>query len=438
MYLFKMNLKPSIMIPVVIGVCGMLHAEDNVWSYSDCVRYATEHNTTVRQALLNLQSTDQSLTAAKAQWEPSLDFGTSHSYSNAPWGEGNKNSLAGNFNLNAAWTVYDGGVRSKTIKLNETQRKIDELAAEDILRDIKTQLLSTYLNILYSGESVDIYRNALELSTAQTDRAFQLMESGKISRVDYAQIETQREQDRFNLTSAQSQLATRKLEMKKILQLGLEEGIDIEPVSYNLPREDLDLPSMEETYRLAVAIDPQLQSLGLKETQSDLNIDIAKAGHLPKIGLSAGVGTSYYVPGGNFGTQLRNSIGEQVGINLSLPIFDRRKTQTAVAKARIDKMGVDLSVSERETDLAQSVENWYVTARESQSRYVAAESQEKTAELSNELINEKFTLGMVNPVELLTAHNNLLDARHSTLQAKYMTLLAVKMIEFYRTAEITL
>ena len=425
-------------VVALVSAPGAFGQSGPVWSYGECVEYAREHNTGLLQSLLDVQTAEQNIEAAKGQWEPTLDFGTAHSFSNAPWGEGKKNSFGGNFNLNAAWSVYDGGVRSNTIRLNETQREINDLAVTNIVRDIKTQILTTYLNILYSAESVGIYSNALELSTAQTERARLLMESGKLSRVDYAQIEAQREQDRYNLTNAQSQLATRKLELKKILQLGLGENIDVAPVDIDSLGFFGDLPPMAETYDLAAGLDPQLQSLALQESQSDLNIKIAKAGRLPRIGLTAGVGTSYFVPGGNFGTQLRNALGEQIGVSLSLPIFDQRKTKTAVAKAKLDKQSVGLSMSERELDLSQTIESWYLNATESRSKYIAAESQEQSAALSNELINEKFAIGLVNPVELLTAHNNLLDARHSTLQAKYMAILALKMIEFYRTSEITL
>lgn len=61
-----------------------------------------------------------------------------------------------------------------------------------------------------------------------------------------------------------------------------------------------------------------------------------------------------------------------------------------------------------------------------------------SAELTHELTSEQFNLGLVNPIELMSAHNDLIEARHSLLQAKYMAILGQKMIEFYRTSTITL
>ena len=100
------------------------------------------------------------------------------------------------------------------------------------------------------------------------------------------------------------------------------------------------------------------------------------------------------------------------------------------------ELDAQLDIDQRRTELAQLVENWYIDTRSAQSRYTAALSRLESAELSDRLTNERFELGYVNTVELLTAHNAVVEARHSLLQAKYMAMLGQKMIEFYRTAEV--
>lgn len=435
-----MNLiKPFILSALIAAQFPALAVSDVLnWSYQDCLDYAREHNIQLRQSLLNEQSAEYSVEQAKAQWEPTLDFGTSHSYGNSPWGAERTNSLSGNFNLNAGWTVYNGGQRSNNIRLTETQQKIENLATTEVLRTIETDLLSVYLNILYARESIDIYEETVELSEAQTLRAQGLMEAGKLSRVDYAQLKAQLEQDNYSLVNARSQYATRILELKKILQLGITDSITAADINWNLLGINEPLPPIAESYQMALDTDVQLKSLALQDDAADLDIAIAKAGKLPQISLNAGIGTGYAVPGTNFGTQLKQGFGEQIGVALQLPIFDQKKTKVAVAKARLAKESVALDTDQRLLDLQQAVESWYVTTSEASARYNAAIEQEKAADLSNQLINERFTLGLVNPVELLTSHNALLEARHSVLQAKYMALLGRKMIEFYRTAAISL
>lgn len=422
-----------------IGSQEALGESPGIKTFSQCVDYALSHNISLQQSQLQTESSALSLEAAKAQWEPTLDFGTSHTFSNTPWGAGEKNILGGNFNLNAGWTMFDGGVRSNTIKLNEKELEASRLTTESLSRDLRTQLLSIYLNILYARESIDIYRETVALSESQAERGRQLMEAGKLSRVDYAQLLSQYEQDNYGLVSAISQFETRRMELKKILQLQLTDSLDIETPSNLESHLNSPLPSAEETLRLAIGNDVELQALSLNRDAAELQEKVAAAGKSPRISLSAGIGTSYMVPTSeNFGKDLRNSWGENVGISMTLPLADQKKTKVAVANARIAILNNELDRDSRLLDLSQAVENWYVDTREARSRYQAAKKQEEAASLSAQLIDERFRLGLVNPVELQTAHNTLLEARHSLLQAKYMALLGYKMIEYYRTTNIEL
>lgn len=104
----------------------------------------------------------------------------------------------------------------------------------------------------------------------------------------------------------------------------------------------------------------------------------------------------------------------------------------------MQQLDAQLDIDQRQTELAQLVENWYIDTRSAQSRFTAATQQLESAQLTNELTNEQFNLGLVNPVDLMKAHNDLVEARHTLLQTKFMAMLGRKMIEFYRTSSITL
>ncbi len=428
-------MKPLI-ITLMLSVSASVSARE--WTYSDCVEWAREHNISLQQSRLSEELSGYTLEESKAQWQPSLDFATSHNYSNAPWGNGNKNSYTSNYGINAGWTLWNGGIRENTIKRDRLQMDAAALNTDDMMRSLETDLLSVYINILYAGESISIYEEAAELSKAQAERARQLMEAGRVSKVDYAQLEAQYEQDRYALVNARGTYDTRRMELKRLLELGIEE--DITPLNIEWSEEQVlaELPPIEESYRLAAATDVKLKALELQQESADADIAIAKGSRLPKISLNAGVGTGYFAPGDGFGTQMKQAFNESVGLTLSIPIIDNKKSKTAIAKANVQRINSMLDIQSRYNDIAQTVESWYIDLRAAQSRYKAAEEQVKATTLSNDLVNEQFSLGLLNTVELLTAHNNMLEARHSLLQAKYMAMLGHKMIEFYRTATVTM
>ncbi len=416
-----------------------LPAVAETWSYNDCVEYARDHNISLRKSRLNEETSAYNLEESKAQWQPTLDFATTQGFTNMPWGRGNKNSYNSSYGLNAGWTVWNGGERENSIKRNELQTRIDRLNTDDIMRTIETDLLQVYVNILYAKEAIGIYEQAAELSHAQAERARGLMEGGRISRVDYAQLQAQYEQDRYNVVNAQGTYDTRRMELKKLLELGIDAELELAEVEWTAEQVLATLPDIAESYRLAQLTDLRLQGLQMEIEGSDLDIAIARASGMPRLSLNAGVGTGYAAPGGqSFASGIKQAWNESIGLTLSVPILNNKKSKMAVARAKVQKLDAQLDIDQRNTELAQTVENWYIDTRSSQSRYEAAEQQLKSAELTSELTNEQFTLGLVNPVELMTAHNNLIEARHSLLQAKYMAMLGQKMIEYYRTAHVTI
>lgn len=425
-------------IMTVMLALASVSVNAHTWTYADCVEYAREHNISLQKSRLTEQTSEYSLQEAKAQWQPTLDFATSHAVSNYPWATGTKNSYNSSYGLNAGWTVWNGGQRENSIKQSRLRTEIDRLTTGDMMRTLETDLLQVYINILYAKESIEIYKEATRVSQAQSERARQLMEAGKMSKVDYAQLNAQYEQDKYALVNAQSTYDTRRMELKQLLELGIDTEIDLSDIEWSAEQVLAELPAISESYRLALDTDLRLKALEIEKSSSALDVAIAKAGYMPQISLNAGVGTGYYAPGNSFGTAMKQGWNESLGLTVAIPLLDKKKTRTAVAKARVAQADAQLDIDSRQTDIAQLVETWYIDTRSAQSRYSAAETQLESTRLSDELINERFSLGYVNAVELMTAHNSYVEAQHSLLQAKYMAMLGQKMIEFYRSATVTL
>lgn len=408
------------------------------WTFSECLDYARGHNITLLKSRLTEQNADANLMEAEGQWIPSLDFATTQGYTNYPMGEGYKNTYAGSYGLNASWTVWNGGKRENQIRQNRLQAEIARLNSGAIERSLQTDLLQVYLNILYAGESITIYKEAVSLSQAQAERADRLMQAGKMSKVEYSQLKSQAEQDKYSLVNAQGTYHSRLLELKQLLELGIDTDIVPAPVEFDSVALMGALPPLEESYRLALETDLKMRGLEASVSASELDETIARAGRLPNLSLNAGIGTGHNSPGGDFVEDIRQRLNESVGLTLSIPILDNRKTRANIARAKVARLDAELDLDQRQTELARTVEGWYVDTEAARSRIVAAQSTLEAAELANELANEKFAVGYVNPIELLTAHNTLMEARHSLLQSRFMALLGQKMIEYYRTSTINL
>ena len=92
------------------------------WTLQTCLDYALENNIQVRQSRVSELSGLEDTELAKAQLFPSLSASVSQSFVNYPSGDAtDNNSYSGNYNLNANWTLFDGGRRTKEIKRSKNK-----------------------------------------------------------------------------------------------------------------------------------------------------------------------------------------------------------------------------------------------------------------------------------------------------------------------------
>ena len=153
---------------------------------------------------------------------------------------------------------------------------------------------------------------------------------------------------------------------------------------------------------------------------------------MPTVSLSASAGTSTNSLANNgWGNQMKFNFNSGAGVNVSVPLFDQRQTKTNVAKARIQRENNLLALQDKQKQLYQTIENYWLDATTNQQRFRAAQATVDSEQLSYSLLQEKFNVGLTNIVELMTGKDRLLQAEQNRLQSKYMTLLNLQMLKFY-------
>lgn len=423
---------------------SILHAQEQpeIWDLATCIEYAMRHNINLQQNRITAESTFIDVKTARAALFPSLSFSTSHNFVNRPLiedGSVKENSYNGNYGLNSSWTIYNGGKNTKTIEQQKLNNRIAELNVDENANDIEVAITQLYVQILYANESVKINESTLEISEAQVERAKELLAVGYIAQSDYAQLEAQYSNDKYLLVSAQAALQNYKLQLKQLLELDGEEEMDIVYPAVSDEEVLQLLPSRTEVFNRALTFRPEIEAGKLNIEASDLSVDIARAGYLPTLSLSAGIGTNH-TSGSDFtfGEQVKNGWNNSIGLTLSIPIFNNRQTKSAVQKAKLQYESSRLDLLNEEKNLYSTIETLWLDANTAQQKFLAASEKLRSSQTSFDLVNEQFSLGMKNTVELLTEKNNLSSARQEVLQAKYMAVLNNQLLQFYQGEQITL
>ena len=412
------------------------------WTLKECVDYALEHNVSIATGRLSILSADEDVKEAKAGLFPSLSFSTTHQGGYRPFADGrngnaDKGSYSGDYGLNAAWTVWNGNQNRNTIKLNKLAEQKAELDSATQAQSIQEQIAQLYVQILYSTEAVKVNKESLETSRKNEERGKMMYEVGKMSKADVAQLTAQRAQDEYNVVSAESQVKNYKRQLKELLQITNDDDFDIVTPSSTDEMALREIPTMQGVYTAALDNRPEIKAYLNTIEQSDLNIKIAKAGRLPSLSMNAGLSTSTTsMNDKTWGTQLKTNFSAGAGFTISIPIFDNRQTKTSINKAMIQKQSSILDLQNQQTALYSTIENYWLQANTNQSQFKAAKQSTESAKASYKLLSEQFQLGLKNIVELMTGKDNLIQAQQNELQAKYLTILNIDMLNFYQTGKL--
>ncbi len=405
-----------------------------VWTLDECLRYALENNIQLRQSRNDYLSGLEDTKEAKAAMLPSLTASTTQGFTNYPsTNVTDRNTYTGTYGLNAGLTLYEGGRLRTTVQQQQLQNRIDELSVAESENDIRIAIVQAYLQALYAAEAVEVASNTAEVSRAQRDRAEELWKAGSISRVDFAQLESQLASDRYQVTMARTSLDNYRLQLKQLLELDITEEMNLAAPAIQESEVLSTLPAKAAIYATALEAMPEIKRGELAIESAELGIRQAQAGFYPSVSLTAGIGTGHMSNGGyESGSQIWNRFNENVGLTLSIPIFSNRKNRTAVNKARLEAENSRLTWQDLQKTLLREVESAYLDAVSAQSQYLAATKKERYARESFDLTQEQFNLGVKNTVELITAQNEWASARQEVLQAKYMALLNIELLNIYQ------
>lgn len=404
------------------------------WTLQECLDYAYQNNIQVRQSRNNQLSGIEDTKQAKAALFPSLVASTTQSYTNYPSSEvTDNNSYTGTYGITAGMTIFEGGKLRTEVKRQKVQNQMDALSVEESVNDIRIAIVQAYMQCLYAADAVRINRSTAEASKAQRDRAEEMLRAGSISRVDFAQLQSQYSSDEYQVVVAGSTLDNYKLQLKQLLELDIME--EMNPAVPGVKEENVlkALPSKDEVYATALKVMPQIRRGELGVEAAKLEEKSARAGFYPSISLSASIGTGH-MSNNDFesGSQIWNRFNENVGLTLSIPIFSNRKNRTAVNKAKIAVDNSYLEWTSLQKELLRNVESAYLDAVSAQAQYLSAREKEKYARESYELTSEQFRVGVKNTVELITAQNEYSAAQQQVLQAKYLTLLSIELLNIYQ------
>ena len=432
-------------LPMLAGTA--ISAQDTkVWSLQECLNYATENNISVKKSKVNEASAATDLSQAKAALLPSLSASMTQSVNYRPFQEtagnfvngsitsssSNKATESGSYGINARWNVWNGGINQNTIKARKSDLAVAKLQTQVEANTIQEQIMQYYVQILYSKEAVKVNKNIDSKDSLTYVRGEEMLNHGKMSRSEVKQLEAAKNESQYNVVNSQTVIDQYLLELRQLLELQPGSSMDISTVSIDNNAALANIPAKLDVYNEALQNRPEILMGKESINASDLQLKIAKAGYMPTVSLTAGIGDNHMTgTQNNFGNQMKCNLTGSVGVTLSIPILDNREAKSAVEKAKYSRTTAELDLQDKQKQLYSSIERYWQNATSNRQRYIAAQSNVNSQEENYNSIAEQFKVGLKNVVELTTARTSLLQAEQEMLESKYTTVLNTQLLKFY-------
>ena len=426
-----------------------LAADAKQWSLQDCIDYALQNNITLQKTQLQKLSAHEDYLQSRSALLPSLTASTNQNVNYTPWVTSGISSdgyskasvdkvyYNGTYSVMGQYTIWNGNKKPNQVKLNKLVEEAAQIDSATQAVKLQEQIAKYYVQILYSTEAIEVNKESYKSSLENEKRGEEMVKAGKMSKADLAQLTAQRAQDEYNIVQAENNVKDYKRQLKALLQITNEDEFDVTTLTATDAMALAEIPALQGVYEAAIENRPEMMSYKNQLAQNELNIKIAKAGKMPTISANAGVSTSTTsMNSNNWAKQIKNNFNVGGGISVSVPLFDNRQTKTTVNKANIKHQQLLLDMKNEQTTLYSTIESYWLQANTNQSQFKAAKVSSESAQTSYDLLSEQFKLGLKNIVELRTGKDNLLKAKQNELQAKYLTILNMDMLKFYKNGKV--
>lgn len=435
----------------ILSLAFQAFAQDTsgTWSLERCITYAMDNNLQLKQKRVNVQISETDVEAKKGALLPTVSFNTGQNASWRPWSKSYVNitdgtmsttsselNYNGSYGVQAQWSVWNGGRNRRQVDRSRLTQRQSEVDVESTELTLQEQIVQYYVQILYQREAVAVNKQVLASTETLCDRAKTMYEVGQMSRADYAQMQAQVSQEKYNVANATSQLRSTILALSQILQLPMDDNFDIAVPNISEDMLSAPIPSANQVFEVSKNLRPEIRYYRLGIEGADIDIDIAKRGYLPTIGVSAGINSnSASGMKDSYGKQLKTNLNNSIGLNISIPIFDGKQNSTNVAKAQLNRTNAELALELEEQKLYNDIETFWINARNASDQYSSALISVESMRESYNLVSEQFSVGLKDIVDLTTGKNNLLQAEQQLLQAKYTAVLNRTLLNFYQGIE---
>jgi outer membrane protein len=396
-------------------------------SLPDVISLALNRNLSLKRSEIQVQLRENTLVAEKAGFMPSLTASAGGTLRYAGdgrspiWESGNLSDSA-NAGLSSSVTLYRGDELVASLEAAQSNLEASQKDFDRSKQSILFQSVARYLE-------ADLRLKQIDIETEELGTRLENLERIQFDFENEIRIFADVQRQRALVADSERRLAVAKRSYENSLYL-LKDLLLLPPVTEItlnldganwLEPENISEPNVEKS--LASVLDrPDLLAQQFRLDAAKQGIRVAQSGRKISVNASANLRTSYSSNNqfGNFGAQFfENQPDVSGGLSVSLPVFDRRRTETNIVRAKLQRDQEELDMADlmqaAETDFRLALLNFNSTKLQLK----ASKELLSSAEVALEAEQARYNAGAATLLDVTTLQSTRLDAAVSVEESRF-------------------
>jgi len=317
----------------------------SVVSLQQCISFALRNQPGTRQASLDEQINERTISIGLADWLPQVTAtGNAQHYFQLPSTSFNGNVVTTGLpntsllTANVNQTIYNNTVAlaSHTAKFSREYYKENTISTQiNVVSDVS----KAFYDVLLSQKQLLIINQDIVRLQQSLKDAYARYQAGIVDKIDYKQATIALNNELASRKQAQEAIKSKTAYLKQIMGFDPAKPVHLAYDSTQLERETL----IDTTQILDVNNRIEYKLLQTQKTLQNINVDYYRWGWLPSVSAFGTYNINYFnsnLPD-LYSRSFPNSL---VGLNVSIPIFTGSKRLQNLSKARLQVDRADLDI----------------------------------------------------------------------------------------------
>lgn len=481
-----MNIKKSIVIAGLFIISLSVSAQDGgKWDLKKCVEYAITNSISVRQSAIQSKFSELNYLQSKRSREPNSNFSSNTGFQFGRTIDPTTNQFTNTqlifqqYSLNANVTIFNWNTIKNNILSSKYELDASKADVSKAQNDIALSVATSFLQTMLAKEQVNIAEVQVAQTMAQLANTRTKVDAGALPELNALELEAQLARDSSALVTAITNADLNLLQLKSQMNMDAATPFDIYvPFIDKIPVISLAELQPEVVYAAALETQPAQKANEIRLKALNVALKAAKTSGYPSLvgfgGLSTRFGnsnkltTTTFIPNQytttglktdvsgtlydvkqpsivygtqkrdffeqwtGWGDQLNRNFGQNIGLALSVPIFNGGQTRNAIARAKLNLESLAITKEQADNTLKQNIYQAYQAATAALEKFNANKRTVDVAQRTYDLTVKRYELGLLSTLDLITNQNNLLKAKLDLSTSQYDYIFKMKVLEFYK------